>query len=80
MSKKPSKEIGRFKQNPFLKHDGKNIYHMKDVKTFMMSQRSVLWMQHVSSRMCAEKKTKKPRYACDFERRKKIRPFHLVNS
>ena len=56
MSKKPSKEIGRFKQNPFLKHDGKNIYHMKDVKTFMMSQRAVLWMQHVSSRMCAKKK------------------------
>ena len=59
MSKKPSKEIGCFKQNPFLKHDGKNIYHMKDVKTFMMSQRSVLWMQHVSSRMCAKKKKKK---------------------
>ena len=59
MSKKPSKEIGCFKQNPLLKHDGKNIYHMKDVKTFMMSQRSVLWMQHVSDRMCAKKKKKK---------------------
>ena len=32
---------------------------MKDVKTFMMSQRSVLWMQHVSGRMCAKKKKKK---------------------
>lgn len=66
MSKKPSKEIGRFKQNSFLKHDGKNIYHMKDVKTFMMSQRSVLWMQHVTSRNGgAKKKKKKTRYACD---------------
>lgn len=71
MSKKPSKEIGCFKQNPLLKHDGKNIYHMKDVKTFMMSQRSVLWMQHVSGRMCAKKK-KKTRHACDFERGKKL--------
>ena len=71
MSKKPSKEIGCFKQNPLLKHDGKNIYHMKDVKTFMMSQRSVLWMQHVSGRMCAKKK-KKNRHAGDFERGKKL--------
>ena len=31
---------------------------MKDVKTFLMSQRSVLWMQHVSGRMCAKKKKK----------------------
>lgn len=72
MSKKPSKEIGRFKQNPFLKHDGKNIYHMKDVKTFMMSQRSVLWMQHVSSRMCAKKKKKKPVMPVILKGRKKL--------
>lgn len=78
MSKKPSKEIGRFKQNSFLKHDGKNIYHMKDVKTFMMSQRSVLWMQHMSSRMC-EKKKKKPVIPVILKGGE-IRPFHLVNS
>ena len=72
MSKKPSKEIGRFKQNPFLKHDGKNIYHMKDVKTFMMSQRSVLWMQHVSSRMCEKKKKKKPVMPVILKGRKKL--------
>ena len=46
---------------------------MKDVKTFMMSQRSVLRMQHVSGRMCAKKKKKKKtRHACDFERGKKL--------
>lgn len=45
---------------------------MKDVKTFMMSQRSVLWMQHVSSRMCAKKKKKKPVMPVILKGRKKL--------
>jgi hypothetical protein len=51
-----------FKQNPFLEHDGKNIYHMKDVE-HMMSGHPVLGVQCVVlQNVC------KTRHARDCER------------
>lgn len=89
-SKKPSKEIGHFQTKSVLEHDRESIYHMKDAKTFMVSQCFALWMQHVSSRMCAPKQqqqqnTQTPKinpqthHDYNFERGK-MSPSHLVNS